>query len=92
MRSTAKQTLYPFKTVNGEHVKDKITGFKGVVIGLCSYITGCNQALVQPPTKKLGNEFVESRWIDEDRLEIIEGKFTSLEVTNNGPDKPAPRI
>jgi hypothetical protein len=73
----------------GQEVKDRITGFTGFAIGHCEYISGCNQTLVQPPMK--GKDFVDSRWIDDDRLQVTKTKPISLKVTNPGFDKPAPR-
>lgn len=55
----------------GFTLKDKITGFKGVVAGRCEYITGCDQYLVQPKTDN--GKWVDSRWLDENRLEAVEG-------------------
>jgi hypothetical protein len=51
----------------GKTVKDRITGFTGVVTGHVQYLTGCNQALVVPPMQdgKLGS----SEWFDVQRLE-----------------------
>ncbi len=74
----------------GQKIQDSITGFIGVVTGRCEYITGCHQVLVQPPVKDDG-DFVESRWFDEDRAQIIDAVPISLPVANAGPDKPAPR-
>ena len=36
----------------GTEVKDSITGFSGTVTAYCLYLTGCNQALVQPSVNK----------------------------------------
>jgi hypothetical protein len=73
----------------GQKVADRITGFSGLVTGKAEYITGCNQILVQPELNKDG-AFVEGRWIDEDRAEIVNAKPFTLKVTAPGPDKPAP--
>lgn len=75
----------------GVKVQDKITGFQGTVTGYTSYITGCSQYLVQPPVKMTG-EFVEPRWIDEDRLKAVEGAepISLWERKGLGPDMPAP--
>lgn len=54
----------------GETAKDKITGYEGIIIGKCSYITGCNQYWVQPKVKE--GAWVEAKWFDENRLEKIE--------------------
>lgn len=78
------------KVTLGHTVSDAITGFTGIVTGRCEYITGCTQALVQPRVKEDG-DFVESRWIDEDRLTVVSDEPIVLDVKKNGPDKPAPR-
>jgi hypothetical protein len=75
---------------NGQEVIDRITGFTGIVTGVCDYITGCKQALIQPRIKENG-DFVESRWLDMDRLTVTSTPAISLAVSDNGPDKPAPR-
>jgi hypothetical protein len=76
----------------GIEVKDKITGFKGIVTGKCSYITGCDQYLVQPEVDKEGKS-EDPKWIDEPRLILIpDGKKIKLEseITDPGPCDPAP--
>ncbi len=73
----------------GYTATDRITGFKGVVIGQCQYITGCNQLLIQPcdPEK-------ESRWFDEQRCVVANDETPFVLNNGNTPgfDKPAPRI
>jgi hypothetical protein len=75
----------------GATVTDKVTGFTGIVSGLCQYLTDCNQALVQPPVDKDG-KFQEPRWIDEQRLEVDTSKIplTIDNGSNPGCDLPAP--
>ena len=74
----------------GQKVRDQITGFEGMVTGLVSYISGCNQALVAPRVKPDG-EFAESHWFDLDRLAVTDPSEFSLSVTASGADLPAPR-
>lgn len=76
----------------GIEVKDKITGFTGVITGLANYITGCDQYLVQPQGE--GDKYPDSRWIDEGRLSPTE-KGTLIELDDvkaekNGCDVSAP--
>ena len=78
------------QTKLGVTVKDKITGLEGVVTGRVEYITGCNQVLMQPKLKADG-DFVESRWMDEDRIDVVDEKPITLKITSPGSDKPAPR-
>lgn len=74
----------------GNKAKDVITGFEGIVTAKASYLTGCDQYLLQPELKE-GN-FIEPRWFDEGRLEDLGGFITPEMVLaeKNGADMPAP--
>ena len=39
-------------TLMGLTATDRITGFKGYIIGVVAYVTGCDQYLLQPKMKK----------------------------------------
>lgn len=59
------------KLTLGVTVNDRITGFKGTVTGLVSYVTGCDQALVTPRCKDgEENKLPEGTWLDVNRLEV----------------------
>jgi hypothetical protein len=75
----------------GKKVKDKISGFEGIVTGIVDYLTGCKQLLIQPPAKD--GEFKSSIWIDIDRVEVIGDGIKKEKVSskkNPGFDSPAP--
>jgi hypothetical protein len=55
----------------GLKVKDKVTGFTGIVTSICIDLYGCVQALVHPGLDKDGAVRDQS-WLDIDRLEIID--------------------
>lgn len=76
----------------GQRVKDRVTNFEGIATGRCQYITGCDRILVQPPVKDDGT-FVESRWVDDTRLTVVDETvvFAPEADDKNGPDAPAPR-
>jgi len=77
----------------GNEAKDKITGFQGIVTGIASYLTGCNQLCVQPQCEvDKGGTYPSSNWFDEGRLEFISKGIESVEVTGdvNGCDYEAP--
>lgn len=78
------------KAEMGHTVSDAVTGLTGIAIGRCEYIIGCTQVLVQPRVKEDGT-WVESHWIDEDRITVVSDVPITLDVTKNGPDKPAPK-
>ena len=52
----------------GLRVKDKVTGFEGVVASICFDLYGCVQAIVAPQVDKDGKRR-ESEWFDIKRLE-----------------------
>lgn len=56
-----------YKFELGEVVKDKVTGFSGIVIGRASHISGCDTYGVQPKELKDGMP-QEAKWLDEPRL------------------------
>lgn len=69
---------------------DKITGFRGIVTGLVSYLTGCNQALLTPKAKE-PNEFPSGQWLDVQRLEVQDEPVIVIDNgDNNGPDLAPP--
>jgi hypothetical protein len=76
----------------GITVKDKITGFTGVVTGFVVYISGCNQALVVPKAKADGS-LSDAQWFDEQRLDI-DSSVAPIVLDNAktpGSDMPAPK-
>lgn len=74
----------------GVKVRDKITGFVGIVTGRCEYLTGCHQVLVSPPVKADGSH-VDAHWYDEQRLDVIDATAVVLDNSETpGFDVPAP--
>ncbi|QKC83247.1 hypothetical protein [Mesorhizobium sp. NZP2077] len=80
------------KAVLGTTLRDIVTGFSGVVVGRVEYLTGCNQALLQPKVKEDG-ALTDSVWIDEQRLEAVSGvaRVKLDNGTSPGFDRPAPK-
>lgn len=62
-----------FKFQLGDEVKDKITGFKGIIRGRTQYLTGCNTYGLQ--NQKLNNQKpADWQWFDEDLLILVKEK------------------
>lgn len=57
----------------GDKVKDKVSGFKGVVIGVTTWLHGCNRMIVQPSVGKDG-KLPDSATFDEPQVELISKK------------------
>ena len=77
----------------GSKVKDKITGFTGIITGKAEYLTGCNQYVVQPQCSKDNKgSYPEAQWFDEGRLTFIAKSMNKEDVKadENGSDYVAP--
>lgn len=75
----------------GHTYSDKITGFTGVATGYVQYLTGCNQALIQP---KCGDDDAmrDSQWFDQQRLEVQDAAVVTLDNGSTpGCDRAAPK-
>ncbi len=55
----------------GDKVRDKLTGFEGIVIARTEYINGCIHACVKAQTLKDGKP-LDGEWIDWSQLEVLE--------------------
>ena len=74
----------------GATVKDAITGFTGTVVGLVYYISGVEQAAVQPRVKKDGS-MLDCQWLDTSCLQLMSNKSLTLPgAERRDPDGPGP--
>ena len=83
---------HEYEYENGDHVTEKVSGFTGIITGSCHYITGCNTYLLTARSKNTYTK-PESRWCDEGRLEIAEGKTITandVKAKKNGADEMPP--
>ena len=76
----------------GQKVRDKITGFEGIIVGVHKWITGCDQYTVQPIKEENKTEYPKSETFDDGRLEKMVGKVTPKKVQSKkgGCDYTAP--
>lgn len=73
----------------GDIIKDSVTGAKGTVTGMATYITGCRKYCVE-----WGNKDGESKceWLDEARVILVKSaKKPSDEKQVGGPTTNPPR-
>lgn len=79
------------QVVLGGTYQDRVTGFKGICTGICDYISGCSQALLNPRVGKDG-AIKESCWFDVQRLNLCKVKVMTLNNEETpGFDKAAPK-
>lgn len=55
----------------GARVKDKITGFQGIVVARSEYLHGCWRVCIQPEELQEG-KIAEAHWFDEPQVELIQ--------------------
>lgn len=73
-----------------DSVRDKVTGFSGIILGRTEYATGCIQYGVCPTAMKKDGTFPDWQWLDESRLEVIKGKSVGRLYRKGGPHPCAP--
>jgi hypothetical protein len=56
----------------GDRVRDRITGFEGIVIGITDWLYQCRRPIVQPSTLTSDGKPTESMSFDEDQLDVLE--------------------
>lgn len=74
-----------FKFKRGDTVRDKVTGFTGIVVARYDYISGCNRYCVQPKVGADG-KMPDSTNIDEPALEQLD----VLRITLDRPEHQPP--
>lgn len=75
---------------NGDTLKDRVTGFEGVVMVVAFYSTGCTHyGLLDKNLNKDGgmNDWL---WLDESRLDLVEKGAVSFAVNTEKPGGPMP--
>lgn len=71
---------------------DSITGFSGVIVGYCAYLSGCNQLLLVPPMNKKDGTLRDGQWFDVQRITTSKAKRVQLQnEATPGHDKQAPK-
>lgn len=68
----------------GDLVRDRISGFEGIVIGRTEWLYGCVRLAIAPQALDKDGKPGETAHIDEDQVQIVEKK-----VMQPGPVKAA---
>jgi hypothetical protein len=82
-----------FKIELGTKVKDRVTGYAGIVIGRTEWLYGCRRYTVQTQEMKDGKP-VDSMGFDEDALEVLDAESLHIKAhkpaNTGGPETRAP--
>lgn len=71
----------------GDEVKDKITGFKGVVVAIHTFMYGCTRISIQPPMQK--GKLEDAKSFDEPQLIIVKKTKVRSKASDRTPGGPA---
>lgn len=69
----------------GQIVKDRVTGFTGMVVAISTWLNGCNRIGVQSQTEKKDGLPIEPYFVDEQQLDIIEEVKEPVKEKRGGP-------
>lgn len=75
----------------GDLVRDRITGFEGVVVAVTHWITGCARISIQPQSLNKEGQPTELATIDITQLELLEKEaFEVVDRSEKGGPRPGP--
>ncbi len=83
-------TSVKFKYENGDVLRDKVTGFTGVVMVRAEYSTGCIHFGIASNELKNG-EPLDWHWFDQSRLELLESSVVQFEIPEGSTSGPFPK-
>ena len=79
----------------GRLIRDRVTGFEGVVTSMSYDLYGCIQAIVTPVTDEKRSDLKDSRWFDTKRLTILNDQpvmeVPTFEFVPGAQEKPSGR-
>ena len=74
----------------GSHVRDKLTGFEGIVVCRAQWLNNCSTYSVKPRQLKDGIP-QESFSFDEPQLELVEDAVMPSRRDTGGPERQMPK-
>jgi hypothetical protein len=77
-----------FKYELGSKAKDKVTGYKGLIIARTEWLYGCRRYVLQAQELKDGKP-IETVCVDQDAVEIVE-EAPPHKMSERGGDAPSP--
>jgi len=83
--------MYDFKFKLGDLVRDKNTGFTGIIEGASSWLYNCNTYGVRPRELDNGKR-IDREWFDEPQLELVKCEQAEQpEIKTGGPTISVPQ-
>ncbi len=73
----------------GQKVRDRITGFEGIVVARTEWMYGCIRITIQPRGLTDDGKPIDSHTFDEPQLEVLADEVIYT-IPSNKPDRPVP--
>jgi hypothetical protein len=73
----------------GDEVKDEITGFTGIVVGMTSWLNGCDTVGIRSRELKDGIP-TEVQWFDDNQIKVVKKGAVKLDTSDPGGPQPNP--
>ena len=67
----------------GDRIRDEVTGFEGIAVGLTDYLTGCTHVGIQARCDHDG-KVPEWYWVDVRRCAVLQGGAFDLAAARGG--------
>ena len=74
----------------GQKVRDKITGFEGIITAKAEYLNGCIQFCVRPRVDKEGKS-QDGEYFDVEQLEPLEESINTVTSPSGGGIRNEPK-
>lgn len=72
----------------GDEVKDRVTGFRGIAIGITEWLNGCIRITIQPQKLDKGKP-VETQCFDWEQLEVVQPLRIARKTAPTGGPMPS---
>lgn len=69
----------------GDRVRDRVTGFRGIVVCMSTWLNGCVRCGVQAERVTEDGTLPDTQWIDEPQLEVIASGAVFCDVDAGSP-------
>ena len=74
----------------GDKVRDRVTGFEGIIIAKTEWFNGCIRYMVQPQDVKDG-KMAEAQAFDEEQLDVVTPQAVERRQRQTGGPAPDPQ-
>ena len=68
----------------GDEARDKVTGYKGIVVCISEWISGCRRISIQTPGLHEGKP-IQSQCFDAEQVELVEPEVAKVSKPSGGP-------